>query len=184
MTHFSTSVSHIHHQCTNKVPRYVFVARTSQRTTTQENTRNQARAPTPPTVRSHQGQLGKSGHIPCDENAVSGQYLDFVRFTDCVTNKVRSHHFYPFSLSSPIIFFYVFHLFLVVFFRKKFKKSLIFSFSFFTFFFFFKFTFFLLLLLFDIFFLTFLSSKSLSSKTTFIKNNFYQNQFHRKGQTI
>ena len=42
-----------------------------------------------PTVRSHQGQIRKSEHIPWDENVVSSHYIDDVQLTDCVTDEFR-----------------------------------------------------------------------------------------------
>ena len=43
----------------------------------------------PPTVRSHQGQIRKSKHIPWDENVVSSHDIDDVQPTDCVTDEFR-----------------------------------------------------------------------------------------------
>ena len=46
-----------------------------------------------PTVRSDQGQIRKSEHIPWDENVVSSHHIDHVQLTDCVTDEFRFQHF-------------------------------------------------------------------------------------------
>ena len=42
-----------------------------------------------PTVRSHQGQIRKSEHIPWDENVVSSHCIDDVQLTNCVPDEFR-----------------------------------------------------------------------------------------------
>ena len=61
---------------------------------TRRNTRNRActTRQCPPTVRSHQGQIRKSEHIPWDENVVSSHYTGDVQLTECATEEFRFQH--------------------------------------------------------------------------------------------